>query len=201
MDFWYIILILSLLVVCIALVRASMALRATTARTRQAYTERAETGARLAELAASEEQSRTYLDALGVTTSDGLLLLDNNRQIVWGNPSAWEMFEAVDAPIGQPFIGLVRDSELNQAVLDAAAGNRPITRQAAVGGRTLRIWAAPIGEGRGTAVTIEDVTELQRLGRARRDLSPTSRMSCGHRWRTSIWPRKPCARAPLPIPA
>jgi two-component system, OmpR family, phosphate regulon sensor histidine kinase PhoR len=169
MDFWYIFLILLLLIICIALIRASVALRNTTARARQAYTERAETSARLAELAASAEQGRADLDALGETTSNGLLLLDNNRQIVWGNLSAWQMFEAVEAPVGQPFIGLVRESELNQAVVDAAAGNRPITRQAAVGGRTLRIWAAPIGEERGTAVTIEDVTELQRLGRARRD--------------------------------
>jgi two-component system, OmpR family, phosphate regulon sensor histidine kinase PhoR len=169
MNFWYIILVLLLLIFCIALVRASIALRATTARARQAYTERAETINQMAELATSVDQSRASLDALGETTLDGVLLLDNNRQIVWGNASAWEMFEAVEAPIGQPFIGLVRDSELNQAVVDAAAGNRPITRQAAVGGRTLRIWAAPIGEGRGTAVTVEDVTELQRLGRARRD--------------------------------
>ena len=137
------------------------------ARARQAFTERAEAIGRAVELTASVEQSRAYLDALGETTSDGVLLLDNNRQIVWGNASAWEMFEAGDAPVGQPFIGLVRDSELNQAVVDAASGNRPITRQAAVGGRTLRIWAAPIAEGRGTAVTVEDVTELQRLGRAR----------------------------------
>ena len=169
MDFAYIILILLLLIVCIALVRASLALRDTTARARQAFTERAEAIGQAVELTASVEQSRAYLDALGETTSDGVLLLDTNRQIVWGNASAWEMFEASDAPVGQPFIGLVRDSELNQAVVDAASGNRPITRQAAVGGRTLRIWAAPIAEGRGTAVTVEDVTELQRLGRARRD--------------------------------
>ena len=169
MSFWIIILILFLLIVCIALVRVTVALRGTTARSRQAYTERAETINQMTELVASVDQSRASLDALGETTLDGVLLLDGNRQIVWGNASAWEMFEASDTPVGQAFIGLVRDSELNQAVVDAAAGNRPITRQAAVGGRTLRIWAAPIGEGRGTAVTIEDVTELQRLGRARRD--------------------------------
>ena len=169
MEFAYIILILLLLIVCIALVRVSLALRDTTARARQAFTERADAIGRTVELTASVEQSRAYLDALGETTSDGVLLLDNNRQIVWGNAAAWQMFEASEAPVGQPFIGLVRDSELNQAVVDAASGNRPITRQAAVGGRTLRIWAAPIGDGRGTAVTVEDVTELQRLGRARRD--------------------------------
>ena len=95
MDFWYIILILLLLIVCIALVSASLACRGTDGDVaRQAYTARAETIGRAAELAASVEQSRAYLDALGETTSDGVLLLDNNRQIVWGNAAAWEMFEA-----------------------------------------------------------------------------------------------------------
>jgi two-component system phosphate regulon sensor histidine kinase PhoR len=63
----------------------------------------------------------------------------------------------------------VRDSELNQAVLDAVAGHRTIVRQTALGGRTLRIWAAPVGDSGRSAVSVEDVTELQRLGRARRD--------------------------------
>ena len=55
-------------------------------------------------------------------------------------------------------------------MLDALAGHRPIVRQAAINDRTLRILAAPIEETGGLAVAIEDVTELQRLGRARRDL-------------------------------
>ena len=53
MDFAYIILILLLLIVCIALVRASLALRDTTARARQAFTERAEAIGRAVELTAS----------------------------------------------------------------------------------------------------------------------------------------------------
>ena len=64
----------------------------------------------------------------------------------------------------------MRDFELNQALTDALAGNRAMMRQAAVGERTLRIWATPVGGAvGGAAVGMEDVTELQRLGRARRD--------------------------------
>ena len=169
MDFWIILLILLLFIACIALVGAIVALRRTTARARQGYTERAEAIARGAELEAQVARQHAYLDALGETASDALLLLDGNRQITWGNPMAWQMFGATESPIGQPFISLVRDSELNQAVIDTLAGNRTIARQTAVGGRTLRIWAAPIGDAGGAAVTVEDVTELQRLGRARRD--------------------------------
>ena len=169
MDFWIILLILLLFIACIALAAAIVALRRTRARARQVYVERAESIARLAELEAQVAQQRAYLDALGETASDALLLLDSNRQIMWGNRMAWQMFDVAESPIGQPFISLVRDSELNQAVVDTLAGQRTISRQAAVGGRTLRIWAAPIGEAGGAAVSVEDVTELQRLGRARRD--------------------------------
>jgi two-component system phosphate regulon sensor histidine kinase PhoR len=169
MDFWNIVLILLLLGVSIALVRVIAALRATTARERQAFTERAEAIARTAELEAQLTQQRAYLDALGETASDALLLLDENRQILWANHTAWQMFAVTESPVGQPFISLVRDSELNQAVIDTIGGGRTISRQTAVGGRTLRIWAAPIAGGGGAAVVIEDVTELQRLGRARRD--------------------------------
>ena len=56
------------------------------------------------------------------------------------------MFGERTEAVGQTFIALVRDYELNQAVADAVAGHRPMVRQAAIGDRTLRIWAAP---GRG----------------------------------------------------
>jgi two-component system phosphate regulon sensor histidine kinase PhoR len=67
-------------------------------------------------------------------------------------------------------MAVAHDVELNQAVVDAVSGGRPIVRQSAVDERTLRIRAVPLGGGPGVAVAIEDATELQRLGRARRDL-------------------------------
>ena len=111
-----------------------------------------------------------HLAALGEANLDGLLILDSNRRIIWGNQAAWDLFGRAEPGLGLPFIGLVHDYELNQAIMDAAAGNRPIVRQAAVDARTLRIRAQPIEATGGVAVAIEDVTELQRLGRARRDL-------------------------------
>jgi two-component system phosphate regulon sensor histidine kinase PhoR len=166
MSFWIFLVFLALIIGLVALL---MALRRTTERARQVYTERAESMNRLAELEAQVTQGRAHLDALGESASDALLLLDSNRQITWANRMAQQMFGANESPVGQPFIGLVRDSELHQAVSDAVSGNRTISRQAAVGGRTLRIWAAPIDALGGAAVSVEDVTELQRLGRARRD--------------------------------
>jgi len=116
-------------------------------------------------LAAADAQR----NALGEAALDALLILDAQRQVIWGNRAAWEMFNAGAPAIGHAFIGLMRDYELNQAVMDATSGNRPIVRQAAVNGRTLRIRAAPVETVGGIAVVIQDVSELQRLGRARRD--------------------------------
>lgn len=110
------------------------------------------------------------LDALGEAALDGLLLLDDNRRILWANAAAWEVFRSDPSSVGQSFIAVAHDLELNQAVVDALTGRRPIVRQTAVEGRTLRIRAVPLLTTGGAAVAVEDVTELQRLGRARRDL-------------------------------
>ncbi|MGC8782004.1 MAG: histidine kinase dimerization/phospho-acceptor domain-containing protein, partial [Anaerolineae bacterium] len=122
--------------------------------------------------AAAEQKALTdagHLAALGEASLDALLLVDAGRRILWGNQAAWEMFAAPAPAIGRSFMSLVHDYELNQAIVDAILGGRAIVRQTVIGSRTLRIRAVPVaGEG-GAAVAIEDVTELQRLGRARRD--------------------------------
>lgn len=148
----------------------AVSLRRAGARARRAYAERAESMAQGVQLAADIEQRTRYLTALGHATTDAMLLLDGSRRILWTNAVAEQIFETAGPAVGQTFIGLVRDSELNQAVLDAAAGRRSIIRQTALGGRTLRISVTPVEQNDGVAAFIEDVTELQRLGRARRDL-------------------------------
>ncbi len=146
-----------------------MRFRQVAARVNSSYTARAEALAERDALAETLQRDRHYLAALGESSNDALLLLDENRQIVWGNRIAWEWFSNGQPSLGQTFIVLVRDYELNQAVADAIAGHRAMVRQAMVGGRTLRIWATPVEAYGGAAVAIEDVSELQRLGRARRD--------------------------------
>lgn len=138
-------------------------------RADRSYADRAEVLAERNALAETLQRDRQYLAALGESSNDALLLLDGNRQIIWGNRVAWEWFNDSQPSLGQMFIALVRDYELNQAVADAIAGHRAMVRQAVLGGRTLRIWATPVEGGGGAAVAIEDVSELQRLGRARRD--------------------------------
>ena len=163
-----------LLVISLAIMLAlslvqHLRLRRERERAERAYVERAEANAVREALEELAKQSRQHLDALGTASTDALLLLDGDRQIIWANRAAGDMFGESAAQVGQTFIALVRDYELNRAVVDAAAGRRPMVRQIAVGNRTLRILAAPIENHGGAAVSVEDVTELQRLGRARRD--------------------------------
>jgi two-component system phosphate regulon sensor histidine kinase PhoR len=140
------------------------------AQLEQSARERVEIASKRDELERELVETHGYLESLGSANLNAILLLDKNRQIVWGNQMAWDIFDHERPALGLTFISFVHDYELNQAVLDALAGHRPILRQAVIDGRTLRILAAPIEETGGLAVVIEDVTELQRLGRARRDL-------------------------------
>ncbi len=153
------------------LVLVAIQLRSAMRRDRDAVRARAEALAARDEWEQRFRLAEAQVDALGDANLDALLLLDGDRRIAWVNQVAVETFGAGSgaSAVGQSFIGLVRDYELNQAVLDAAAGHRPIVRQAAVDGRTLRIRAVPVEETGYTAVAVQDVTELQRLGRARRD--------------------------------
>ncbi len=143
--------------------------RRASAEAREAGRARAEALAACSEAEQRHGQGLDYMAALGDASLEALLLLDANRQILWGNSAAWELFGTSGPAVGETFIGLTHDYELNQAVLDAISGGRPIVRQAAFNGRTLRIRAVPAEQAGGAAVAIEDVTELQRLGRARRD--------------------------------
>ncbi len=163
------ILLICLVAAIAAAVLLYLRLRRERVRAEQSYVERAAAIATANELRAAVKRGKQNLDALGESSADALLLLDANRQITWGNQAAWDMFGEGHPQVGQTFIALVRDYEMNQAVVDAVAGGRPMVRQTAVSNRTLRILAAPVEVYGGAAVIIEDVTELQRLGRARRD--------------------------------
>lgn len=166
LEIWLLVL---LAVALVAIGLLALALRRAGRRAQLAYAERAEALAQRTQLTGVIEQDGHYLAALGQATTDAMLLLDGSRRVVWANAATKQMFDSASDAVGQTFIGLARDSELNQAVVDAAAGRRSIIRQTALGGRTLRISATPVEQLNGVAAFIEDVTELQRLGRARRD--------------------------------
>jgi len=160
--------VISVLVVLLAVTLRRA--RQAEARAARETSGRTQAAAAQAEAAQEVRELRSSLESVAAAMLDALILVDRNRQIVLANEVAGRLFGADDPVLGQTFISLVRDHELNQVVLDAMAGNRPVIRQTAVNDLTLRILAVPIEATGGVAVAIEDVSELQRLGRARRDL-------------------------------
>lgn len=114
-----------------------------------------------AHLAAELESLRGQRAALGQAVSVALFVLDAERRIVWANAAAQELFGAA---VGQTLIEVTRSHEVD-AMLNVAP---PMAgRQITLGQQTFnaRLAATPTA----TVLALEDVSELQRLGRARRD--------------------------------
>ena len=75
-------------------------LRKSRAQALAAFAGRAEAVAVREALEARIERGHRFLDALGESTSDALVLLDENRQVVWANAAAAELFNGGESPVG-----------------------------------------------------------------------------------------------------
>jgi two-component system, OmpR family, phosphate regulon sensor histidine kinase PhoR len=134
----------------------------------------------LARFSQSEERLRAErdvalarLESLGAAVDEGLILLDNSRRIVWWNAAAESFFSVPPGTVrGRSLIEGLRDYDLHQLVVETLASTHPVTRQTGLGERVVRGRALVVGSppNQGVVLALQDVTELQRLGRARRDL-------------------------------
>lgn len=113
-------------------------------------------------------------DALGLAVLEVVVVVDQGLQVTYATPGARALFEAGAEVAGRSLIALTRSAELDQLASDAlvygrtASGTRDeLDRIIPVAGRPFRVRAAAF-EG-GAALALSDVSELQRLGRARRD--------------------------------
>lgn len=104
----------------------------------------------------------------------GLVLIDADRRVHYLNPQAEELLNLRRAVgVGQGFITLVRDYQVDSMIGDALAANeaREMVFQPLGGRRMLRLRAVPLREELdGALLLIRDVTQLSMLERARRDL-------------------------------
>lgn len=124
------------------------------------------------------KQARTKLHYLGTQwdavtrhISEGIVLLDARGHIVFLNARAETLLKVREA-VGQPFKQLAWSLHIQPLVADvleqrADALSQIVTQEE----RTLRVsvHACTVGEGRGALIVLTDITELQRLGRVRRD--------------------------------
>jgi two-component system, OmpR family, phosphate regulon sensor histidine kinase PhoR len=114
---------------------------------------------------------RAASDAL----DSGLVILDHEREVRYLNQQAETLLGTASAQaVGEGLITLVRDYQADTLVQEVLRDGevREIVLQQLFGGRTLRLRAKLLeaGELRGAALLIRDVTQLNLLERARRDM-------------------------------
>lgn len=140
----------------------------------------AERGALLAEISRLRRQAsanQAQLEAAGDELAglaeaafDGLVVVDRDRRIRAINAAARALLGTQEA-IGRSFIEVARHHDMDDLLAAALSGSDDLDRQFFVGDRPLRARAMPLGAGAryGAVLALQDVSELQRLGRARRD--------------------------------
>ncbi|MCC6905180.1 MAG: PAS domain-containing sensor histidine kinase [Anaerolineae bacterium] len=118
----------------------------------------------------------TALSGLCEVAYNGLILVNANRHIVHMNAAARQLFGigGVEASIrGQSLIAVSRSHEIDDILSHALADGDEYTGQVTIGGAAYRVRTAqvlPQAGGEYIALALEDISELQRLGRARRDM-------------------------------
>jgi two-component system phosphate regulon sensor histidine kinase PhoR len=124
---------------------------------------------------AGQETEIWLLKALSEGASSPLLLTDANHKIIHMNTVSRELFDvSASASSGgyDSLIAVTRHYEIDQLVTQALSAHEELETQVVLRGSTYRIRVIPVVEkGKTyTSIVMEDVTELQRLGRARRDM-------------------------------
>ncbi len=135
----------------------------------QAETFRVEAKQRMQELASlgySENKVGRRVAAIGDASLDSILIFKSDHSVVYLNPIAESFFGKL-SETNHSLIAITRNHEIDKLAADVLAGHDDLDRQLFLTGRTFRARAAAF-EG-GAVVCLTDVSELQRLGRARRD--------------------------------
>jgi two-component system phosphate regulon sensor histidine kinase PhoR len=143
--------------------------RARSAQTRaEQFTERASRTLREAE--ATVHQHAAQLAALILAQPEAVLIVSPERIVTHLNPAATALFGPRTA-IGQTLIFTTRSLELDELAGHALVGGQDCDRQISLHGLPYRARAVLAGEKGeyGVVLVLRDLSELQRLGRARRD--------------------------------
>jgi len=124
----------------------------------------------------NEEKDWAYKQALMLTLSncayESLLVLDGDCKIIGINNAAEELFER-QRPIGEKLIDVTQSHELESMVLNALAYQEEVfEEQIIINKRHYRVRAQVIRRDGNLFIglALEDVSELVRLNRARRDM-------------------------------
>lgn len=110
------------------------------------------------------EQCREAKEALGEAVFDPVIFVDNHQQVTACNHAADRLGIC---KVGNSLIEAARSYELDNLAGDTIAGRAELPREFALHNRLFRAQATRFAGG--AVIVLRDVSELQRLGRARRD--------------------------------
>jgi two-component system phosphate regulon sensor histidine kinase PhoR len=119
-------------------------------------------------------QAQARLEALGLAVLEVIVSVNRDLQVTYATPGARSLFEAGDDAVGRSLIEFTRSAELHQLAADAlvyadaeSGLHDELDRIIPIANRPFRVRAAAFDGG--AVLALSDVSELQRLGRARRD--------------------------------
>jgi len=154
-----------------------------TLRTRAVSTDEVgDLGRALDHLAATLEEKiedlrkdRDLLAAIIQGMSEGVLVADGDGRVLMSNPALRRIFRIEPLIEGKPVIEVLRQPEIQSAIVETEAGQHPVEREVSIPGldpRTLLIHAARLdlkAGPPGIVMVFHDITSLRRLETVRKD--------------------------------
>src|SRR5512136_2791187 len=152
-------------IVILVIIVLAVALRRAQSQVYEARIEMAQTQRQLEHLLGEASSQHDSQLTIGTIATDALLTLDAERRATWANQVAVKLF---GEPVGKTLIEVTRSHELEPLMVEVPRSAELLTRQITLNGQPFSGRAARLPAG-GVALALQDVSELQRLGRARRD--------------------------------
>ncbi len=152
---------------CAGLAAWALALYLGSRRQTEAF--RAEAARRMQELASlgyDENRVGRRVAAVGDASLDAILVVKSDHTVIYLNPVAEALFGKL-SEASRSVMAVTRHYEIDELAADALKAGEDLDRQFSVNGRPFRARAATYAGG--VVITLADMTELRRLGRARRD--------------------------------
>ncbi len=113
----------------------------------------------------AEQSLHNWQTSVGSAVEEALLTLDAEQRVVWANEKSAKLF---GASVGKSLIEATRLYDLETLVADPFHSSEPMERLVTLHGSTYLARTALLGRG-DVLLALQDVSEVQRLGRARRD--------------------------------
>lgn len=118
------------------------------------------------------QQMRDQNSVVADSAFDALLVIDSDHRVTLINQTARDLFAVKEQSAGQTLMSVSRNHELDAFAEGLLRGDRTFETQIEIGDRSFRIRGTLIpGPGRpNIALALQDISELLRLTRARREM-------------------------------